>query len=96
MPLQIITNITWEKFFCVEKDCWIARIMSGYKDFGHLKAGDVSEDPKGTYAWFEWEGASSKLATNAGGRQSSAIARAMNFPKNFGLKQTKLTLVTLE
>ena len=32
-----ITNITSRKCFCVEKDCWIARIKSGYKHFGHLK-----------------------------------------------------------
>ena len=91
-----ITNITSRKCFLCRKRLLNSKDNEWLQAFwAFKKAGDVGEDPKGTYAWFEWEGASSKLATNAGGRQSSAIARAMNFPKNFGLKQTKLTLVTL-
>ena len=33
-----------------------------------------------TYPWLEPEGVSPRLVTNAGGKQSSAMARAMNFP----------------
>ena len=32
------------------------------------------------YPWLESGGVSPRLATNAGGKQSSAMARAMNFP----------------